>query len=94
MIPTTTAIYSPSMGQAIALAESIQSYRCSILSGFPPMASEIFFMAAMPESGSEDEVLYPYVGAEERFYLEGRWVLTFKPVVIKGNTFKQDVVYA
>lgn len=51
-------------------------------------------MAAMPESGSEDEVLYPYVGAEERFYLEGRWVLTFKPVVIKGDTFKQDVVYA
>lgn len=94
MIPTTTATYSPSMGQALALAEAIQSYRCTILSGFPPMASEMIFMDAMPEAGSEAEVLYPYVGAEERFYLEGRLVLTFKPVVIEGDTFKQDVVYA
>lgn len=57
------------------------------------MASEMIFMAAMPESGSEDEVLYPYVGAEERFYLEGRWVLTFKPVVIEDGEFTQEVEY-
>ncbi len=93
MIPTTTVLYSPSMGQALALAEAIQSYRCTILSWFPPMSSEMIFMDAMPEAGSEAEVYTPYVGAEERFYLEGRWVLTFKPVVIEDSEFKQEVEY-
>ncbi len=69
MIPTTTVLYSPLDGSSDC---AFRVY--PVLPLFHPLRVSTDglrddFMAAMPESGSEDEVLYPYVGAEERFYL-------------------------
>lgn len=82
------------MEQALRWVEEIQQFRCGVLSGYPQMeVVTIFSECDLPEAGSPEEQLYPYTGASECYYLDGRLVLTFLPVKIVDGNPVSEVIY-